>query len=146
MAAFIGGFTKQLMQFEDSSLKKIDQVTRMIALEVFRRIILKTPVDTGRARGNWLCTIAAPAAAMAQGEGWFQGSADAGGYDKSGRAAIEEAANQVMAWNPKDVAIFLTNNLPYIEALENGHSSQAPAGMVAITIAEFDGIVARVAS
>jgi hypothetical protein len=143
--AFIGGFTKQLLQFEDSSLKKVDQFTRMIALEVFRRIILKTPKDTGRAINGWLCTIAVPAAAMAQGEDWFQGQ-EVGGYDKSGRAAIEEAANQVMAWKPQDVAIFLTNNVPYIERLENGWSKQAANGMVAITIAEFDGIVARIAA
>ena len=144
--AFVGAFTKQLMNFQDMSLKKVDDFTRLVALEVFRRIILKTPVDTGRARSNWLCTIAAPAEAMAQGEDWFQGMADAGGYDKSGRVAIEEAANQAMEWKPGEVAIFLTNNLPYIQRLENGWSGQAPAGMVAVTIAEFDGIVARVAA
>jgi hypothetical protein len=142
--AFIGSFTKQLMDFQDMSLKQVDQFTRLIALEVFRRIILKTPVDTGRARGNWLCTIGVPAEAMAQGEDWFQGTADAGGYDRTGRAAIEEAANQVMVWKPGDVAIFLTNNLPYIKPLEDGWSGQAPNGMVAITLAEFDGIVAQV--
>lgn len=142
--AFIGTFTKELMDFENMSLKKVDQFTRIIALEVFRRIILKTPVDTGRARGNWLCTIGVPAEAMAKGEDWFQGQTS-NDFDKSGRAAIEEASNQVLAWKPEDIAIFLTNNLPYIERLENGWSDQAPAGMVAITIAEFDGIVARVA-
>lgn len=142
--AFIGPFTKQLMDFENMSLKKVDDFTRLIALEVFRRIILKTPVDTGRARGNWLCTISVPAIAMQKGEDWFQGQTS-GDFDKSGRAAIEEASNQVLSWKPGDVAIFLTNNLPYIQRLEEGYSGQAPAGMVAITIAEFDGIVARVA-
>ena len=28
---------------------------------------------------------------------------------------------------------FFTNNLPYAAALENGHSGQAPGGMVGIT-------------
>ena len=30
-------------------------------------------------------------------------------------------------------SIFFTNNLPYAQALENGHSGQAPGGMVGIT-------------
>ncbi|KJN18999.1 hypothetical protein [Enterobacter sichuanensis] len=30
-------------------------------------------------------------------------------------------------------AIYFTNNLPYAQALENGHSNQAPGGMVGLT-------------
>lgn len=30
-------------------------------------------------------------------------------------------------------SIFFTNNLPYAQALENGHSNQAPGGMVGLT-------------
>jgi len=30
-------------------------------------------------------------------------------------------------------SIYFTNNLPYAQALENGHSSQAPGGMVGLT-------------
>ena len=41
------------------------------------------------------------------------------------------------------------NNLPYIEALENGHSQQAPLGMAAVTLAEvaaeIDAILEAVA-
>lgn len=37
---------------------------------------------------------------------------------------------------------WITNSLPYAEALENGHSDQAPAGMVGLTIVEFDEIFA----
>lgn len=140
-----GAFTRQLMEFERETMNKVTIFTRAIALEVFRRIILKTPVDTGRARANWICTIAAPAEATT--DDWLQGTAEAGlEFDTSGRAVIQAAADEVMAWNPSEVAIFLTNNLPYIQRLEDGSSKQAPAGMVDITIAEFDGIVARVAA
>ena len=139
----MGKFAADINAFNKASLDKCDLVTRMIALEVFRRVILKTPVDTGRARGNWMCTIAVPAEAIAQGEDWFKGQT-IGDFDKSGRETIQAAADEVMAWNPREVAVFLTNNLPYIERLENGWSKQAPAGMVAITIAEFDGIASGV--
>ena len=143
--AFISGFAKKMGEFEKSSMDKVNTATRMIALEVFRRVILKTPVETGRARGNWQCSIGVPIVAMNSGDDWLKGDSDAGlKYDKSGSGAIQAAADQVMSWKPGDVAIFLTNNLPYINRLEHGYSNQAPAGMVAITIAEFDGIVARV--
>lgn len=33
-------------------------------------------------------------------------------------------------------SIYFTNNLPYAQALENGHSGQAPGGMVGITALE----------
>lgn len=43
---------------------------------------------------------------------------------------------------------YVMNNLPYARKLEYGFSSQAPAGVVGVTVAEFnsrvDGIAARV--
>src|SRR5688572_24832833 len=35
-------------------------------------------------------------------------------------------------------AIIISNNLPYIVKLEHGHSQQAPAGVVAVSIAEVE--------
>lgn len=133
----MGKFTTDLETFRNNSMNKVDQVTRMVALEVFRRIIMRTPVDTGRARGNWICTIAVPAEMM-------QGLAAVNDTDRSGRSTIATMTEEVLGWKPEDVAIFLTNNLPYIERLENGYSKQAPAGMVAVTISEFDGIASAV--
>lgn len=37
---------------------------------------------------------------------------------------------------------WITNSLPYAQALEDGHSDQAPEGMVGLTILEFDEIFA----
>ena len=38
--------------------------------------------------------------------------------------------------------ITLYNNLPYIEALEDGHSTQAAQGMVAVTLANLRAALA----
>lgn len=46
---------------------------------------------------------------------------------------------------PSDLtqAIFyISNSLPYAQALEDGHSTQAPTGMVGLTVLEFDQIFA----
>jgi hypothetical protein len=40
----------------------------------------------------------------------------------------------------------VSNNVPYITALEHGHSSQAPQGMVGITMLEAPALVERIAS
>ena len=37
---------------------------------------------------------------------------------------------------------YLMNNAPYANALENGHSMQAPAGVVGLTVAAWEIIVA----
>jgi len=117
--------------FEDEVEGRLLQVTRMIGIEVLKRVILKTPVDTGRARGNWFVSIGAASDA-----------AD-GAEDKSGQRSIN-AGSAVITGLTKAQSIYLVNNLPYIGALENGHSSQAPVGMVAVTIAEIEAFFAKV--
>jgi len=126
----VGNFSLDVSKWCGKSLDRIDIVSRKIALEMFRRVILRTPVDTGRARGNWQSTVGAPAFGTLEET------------DKSGRAAIARATTACLAWKTvSGASILLTNNLPYIERLEHGHSKQAPAGMVAVTVAEFGGVV-----
>ncbi|MEB6589621.1 hypothetical protein MXM82_10810 [Pseudomonas asiatica] len=84
----------------------------------------------GRFRSNWQLTTGAPAA----GEIEEIESAEA----TLGR--IIAAAGDLSAG---EVA-FIVNNLPYAIPLEYGHSSQAPAGMVRVTVADFQNIVDRV--
>lgn len=91
---------------------------RKIALQVLSGVVLKTPVDTGRARGNWQTTInQAPDSELL--------SANPIG---DGVAALADL--------PPFVAIYISNNVPYINRLEDGYSRQAPAGMVAVTLQE----------
>lgn len=126
----MGSFSLDVSKWCGASLDRIDIVSRKIALEMFRRVILRTPVATGLARGNWQSTIGAPA---------FGTLKDT---DPSGRAAVARATTVCLAWKATSGAsILLTNNLPYAQALEHGHSKQAPAGMVAITVAEYGGVV-----
>jgi len=126
----MSAFTMDLDRFGVKTIEQMDMVARKIALTAYRRIILKTPVKTGRARGNWQCTIGTAAA----------GTVD--DVDPSGANAVSAIQAQVQAWKAvSGVSIILTNNLPYIGRLEHGSSTQAPAGMVGVTIAELGGIV-----
>jgi hypothetical protein len=59
------------------------------------------------------------------------------GVDPSGQATLARIQAGVMS-NPAAGVHYVVNNLPYTRPLEyEGHSSQAPAGMVRVTVAEF---------
>jgi hypothetical protein len=101
---------------------RADQVTREIALAVDRTVVRATPVDTGRARANWQATLGAPAV----------GTVDSEPGKRASLTSTTGRNGQVIAGykGGPNAAIFLTNNLPYIVPLNNGHSGQAPAGFV----------------
>lgn len=84
--------------------------------------ILATPVDTGRARANWIASIGAPATEADRAP------------DKSGQVALNEAQRVVARYAPGQGGIYITNNVEYIEPLDQGSSSQAPNGMTAQAI------------
>lgn len=122
------GFSDDVRRFTTKTTEAHNKITRVATLELFRGVILATPVDTGRARGNWQTTVGAPAGTETRRE------------DPSGTQAIAE----VMANTPDGAGqeVFLSNSLPYIEQLEYGSSTQAPAGMMRINFARVQRIVA----
>nr|WP_259376989.1 hypothetical protein [Pseudomonas juntendi] len=82
----------------------------------------------GRFRGNWQFSIDLPAT----------GELDR--IDRSGDDTIAQLKAQVEALTIGQTA-YIVNNLPYAVPLEYGHSTQAPAGMVRVTLANFQAIV-----
>lgn len=118
-------------QWVTKTEQKMDLAVRKIALELFSRVILKSPVDTGRFRANWQVAI---------------GSVPDGTLeltDASGTATISKATAATAGVQAGDV-IYLVNNLPYAQRLEDGYSGQAPAGMVGLTVQEFQRIVKQI--
>jgi len=62
--------------------------------------------------------------------------------DKSGGPTVRAGNREIGRLKEgSEESIFIVNNLVYIIPLEHGHSQQAPAGMVGVTIAEYPGIV-----
>lgn len=109
-------FSRDLGRFRVRTETAADRIVRGLTIELFAGVVRDTPVDTGRARGNWSTTVANPA--------WGERER----LDRSGGSAFAE----VVAETPQGAGqkTFLTNNLPYIGRLEEGYSKQAPAGMV----------------
>lgn len=125
---------------------------KKIAMELLRRVVKRTPVDTGRARGNWQITVGKPATKA---------------LDVSGPGAGAQAVAQGVAaltTLPPYSIVWLSNNVPYITVLEfgqfeppnpgpskdprrgrfgrtlvkDGFSVQAPRGMLNLTLAEIN--------
>lgn len=128
-------FAIDLKQFGKVTRRQASVIFRKIALELDSRIVLGTPVDTGRARGNWFPSINAPSSKV-----------DLEAQDKSGTQALG-ALNSTVGGAQLGATVWMTNNLPYILPLENGHSRQAPEGMVDINLeavaAHYGGKIVR---
>lgn len=115
-------FAIDLTRFGEAARLQGNVILRKIAIDLDTRVVLDTPVDTGRARGNWYPSLNAPSS-----------DRDDDIEDKSGSRALAEIVDNATRAVIGDV-IWLTNNLPYILPLENGSSKQAPDGMVDVNL------------
>ena len=95
-----------------------ETAVRRAALAADTEAVLRTPVDTGRAKGNWIVAVGAPNL-----------SPKAVGGPQAANAALEQARAAISGWKLGHGTIYITNNLAYIVPLDNGWSAQAPAGM-----------------
>lgn len=127
-------FTLDLTRFAQKADSDMTAVVQKVAMEAFKRVIFRTPVDTGRARANWGCTIGKPRAAM-----------QIESTDKSGSATTAAMVATVQGFSG-DGSVFLVNNVPYIHELEKGSSTQSPQGMVGVTLIEMIGITGNKAT
>lgn len=99
-----------------------------LALNMDANLREDTPVDTGWARANWIPSVGEPALLDSHLKDPNPGAVMA-------REQVHSAGlNAVLGWKVGDGPIFVTNNVPYIGALNNGHSAQAPAGFVQIAL------------
>lgn len=104
--------------------EKVKAFTKKVALEVLKGVVLLTPVDTGRARGNWQLDI----------ENIPEGEIDT--TDKDGGPTIAKGLANLAALAPFQT-VYIANNVPYIVFLEEGTDKMAPVGMVSRTVARL---------
>jgi uncharacterized protein CbrC (UPF0167 family) len=99
-----------------------EDIVQQITLEVTAVLGEDTPVDTGWAQANWVPNI---------------GSSHVGtvGTKESVTAtAKEEGIAKVLALYKLPAIVFVSNNVPYIERLNSGHSTQQPNPFVQLSI------------
>lgn len=125
-------FSMALGQFAAKAGDRAKSAVRGVVLEVARRVIVRSPVDTGRFRHNWRISNGSPDTT----------------WDDVGAPGLPPvpAPTPRVPGTPLGQITYITNNVPYARKLEYGHSSQAPQGMVRLTVVEFAGIVDQVAA
>lgn len=152
-------FASDIATFCERTKQDINKVHRLLCLELCQSLVYKSPVGNpdiwlslhpsvdisgkgktkfghtrkakgpvgyvgGRFRANWQIGVGSANLTVLD-------VPDPGGADAISRA--EGALLNVKVGG----LIFITNALPYASALEYGHSMQAPAGMVRITVQEY---------
>lgn len=126
--------------------QSIGRAVRYIALETFLRVVQRSPVGNpdlwkgnapegyvgGRFRSNWQVAVGVRPTGVKDNSqsGVGQGSPASG-------QLVSEALGALAPLRQQPAKTYIVNNLPYAEELENGHSTQAPGGMVAVTVAEL---------
>ena len=130
------GFEADLDKFAASLDVGVETVIKKLALDIFTGVVRKTPVDTGRARASWVIGAERPLNSPELNAGREFTEAEAT------RFAMTELI-ELNRLKPYDT-VFISNSLPYITALEDGSSKQAPGGMVAVTLSETERDLKRI--
>ena len=131
----------QIRQFNESVDAWINAVENGLndVIEIFggkvqEALVKASPVDTGRFRGNWQITANKPPLYALNN------------YDRDGADTIAEgkrALYAIMRGGGAVRSIYFSNMLIYANALEYGHSKQAPAGVVGIVAARLRSFMAQ---
>lgn len=136
-AANIGTFSKKV------GLRHVT-VVKKLAFDGYAGVVKKSPVDQGRFRGSWRVSIGKPDLTVEA-----QGVEDADIYPQAPVSGVESyylsGSLAPLKWGDE---VWITNNLPYADRLENqAWSKQAPNGMLKITFEELKtGLASVVAS
>lgn len=135
-------FALDIRKFAEKAGANVETVVRKTTGHLLASTVLRTPVGNpslwkgnppagyvgGRLRANWNASIGMPD---------FSTSIV---RDQSGGSTIARGNGVVSQWKGGD--IYLMNSLPYVREIEyEGHSKQAPAGMVRITVTEFQTFI-----
>lgn len=107
-----------IAKFKVTVKESIQRSVELIALDLYNRIVNKTPVDTGKAKANWNLSVETQDTTVTENTK-RKNISSLNGIDPT-----------------KDNLIYITNYLHYVYELEHGKSGQAPAGMVLVSIPE----------
>lgn len=113
-------FADEIARFAAKTRLSMDTIVRKVVLDVGTSLIDKSPVDTGRFRGNWFLGINAVNETTTE-------------ETESSQSRINVGVEALKAGG----VVYITNSLPYAIPLEYGHSDQAPNGMVRLTVVEY---------
>lgn len=125
-------FSKRIQRRADKVPSNANRLVRAIALQSLTTVSFATPVDTGRARSNWQVGIG-----KANLDTIDSFAEDTGNSDANGAIATQMAVakgNTLIGQYKGKGDLFISNNLDYIQGLDEGKSPQAPPNFVTDSI------------
>lgn len=106
----------------------VSAVSKKLMIDIDRRVILETPVDTASAKRSWVAGVnGSPTEVFDLPDGSNINAAES--------QAIQQAESTISRAKAFDT-IYVVNNQPYIERLNDGWSNQAPSRYVDNIIAQ----------
>lgn len=134
-------FNAEMRRWANEHVPEIGKfVHEKVSEAVYFGIVTKTPVLTGRARENWRPTVGQP---------WDRTTENRANVSLTGtpptgkeKARISPVTQKLDALPLGQQSVYVTNNLDYIQRLEDGYSPKAPPNaMVQRTIINtLDGL------
>jgi len=112
---------EQIRQIAERKKIALEAVVRRTVFGMAKEMVESSPVDTGRFKSNWQ---------------YGEGSINMDTSRPAGEDPLAAIAVGIASWKMGETA-FITNALPYAYRLETGWSKQAPAGMVGVTMVNF---------
>lgn len=149
-------FEETVKQFAEQAARDADMAATNVVVAVGDTLIDRTPVGEpslwktqrlaqhaiehgyvgGHMKANWQTQVGAPI----NEEKTDNGKPYAGPADVSGALAKSNLRDNA---GTGDRTVFITNNVPYAEAIEDGSSTQAQTGLVGPVVDDFDSIAAK---
>ena len=97
----------------------IEKQTKRFSLILLRNLVLRSPIDSGRFRNNWLVGL---------------NQKDGRQLKSTGNQAVQRGSQKIKS-HKAGGSVWISNNLPYARRLNEGWSQQAPANFVEKAIA-----------
>lgn len=130
-------FASDLRGWADKAKGGMTEVTRQAVILAAQGLVMKSPVGNpdlwkvprkgyvgGRLRANWTFGVGSPDVTTTDG------------IDPSGAATLGKITSAAAGIQGGQV-YYVANSLPYMQKIEYGWSTQAPAGVVRVTFAEL---------
>lgn len=126
-----GSTSRRIRAFAKDVPERANDVKKAFAKEFLTQVVPATPVDTGKARSNWVVGLGGRVGTVRTT------------ISPSGDISLREGVRTINRAKAGQ-GIHITNNLPYIVRLNQGWSQQAPAGFIERAYAAAKGLLGRI--
>ena len=126
----LGDLSKKLKKLGDRLERNAKNAVKKAALAVDQTVVMATPVDTGRARSNWLVSLDVPRGDSI--DAYSAGTSLGTGEMANATAALDHGGRVIGTFT--NGSIYISNNLAYTRRLNEGSSAQAPAGFIEMAV------------